>query len=216
MRRIAILLCWVVLGPALAAQRTPQLVQIEIRQAEKEVPQLADVLQLKSGMIVADVGSGGGAMSLVLSRYVGESGRVYTTDIRPEMLAEIRELVARERLANVTVLEGGARSTNLPDACCDAIFLRDVYHHLTSPAEINRSLLASLKPGGRLAIIDFEPEPGSKVPDGVPANRGGHGVPTTVVVDEVRAEGLTFVRTVSNWPPNDERARLFLALFRKP
>ena len=205
-----------ILGPSLAAQRTAQLVQQEIRQAEKEVPQLAEVLQLKGGMTVADVGSGGGAMSLVLSRYVGESGRVYTTDIRPEMLAEIRGLVARERLANVTVLEGAARSTNLPDACCDAIFMRDVYHHLTSPAEINRSLLAALKPGGRLAVIDFEPEQGSKVPDGVPANRGGHGIPPAVVVDEVRAEGLTYVRTISQWPPWDERARLFLTLFRKP
>ena len=216
MRRALILLCWMVLESSLAAQRTAQLVQTEIRQAEKEVPQLAEVLQLESGMIVADVGSGGGAMSLVMSRHLGESGRVYTTDIRPEMLAEIRELVARERLANVTVLEGAARSTNLPDACCDAIFVRDVYHHLTSPADINRSLLAALKPGGRLAVIDFEPEQGSKVPDGVPANRGGHGVPPTVVVDEVRAEGLTYVRTISQWPPNDERAGLFLVLFRKP
>ncbi len=216
MQRATFLLCCLVCGSALAAQRTAQLVEQEIRQAQAEVPALAEVLQLKSGMTVADVGSGGGAMSLVLSRHLGESGRVYATDIRPEMLAEIRELVVRERLANVTVLEGGARSTNLPDGCCDAIFLRDVYHHLTSPAEINRSLLAALKPGGRLAIIDFEPEPGSKVPDGVPANRGGHGVPITVAVDEVRAGGLTFVRTLSHWPPNDERARLFLALFRKP
>ena len=145
-----------------------------------------------------------------------------TSELPPKPFDPRRRLVCEKRetdatnLTNVTVLEGAARSTNLPDACCDAIFMRDVYHHLTSPADINRSLLAALKPGGRLAVIDFEPEQGSKVPEGVPANRGGHGIPPTLLVDEVDAEGLTYVRTISKWPAWDERARLFLALFRKP
>jgi SAM-dependent methyltransferase len=81
------------------------------------------------------------------------------TDVGPAQLAEIPDLVSRERLENVTVIEGARNSTNLPDGCCDAIFMRDVYHHLTQPKEINDSLLAALKPGGRLAIMDFEPEP---------------------------------------------------------
>jgi SAM-dependent methyltransferase len=66
-------------------------------------------------------------------------------------------------LSNVVVLEGAESSTNLPSACCDAIFLRDAYHHLTRPQEFDASLLAALKPGGRLAIMDFPPEPGQAV-----------------------------------------------------
>jgi len=54
--------------------------------------------------------------------------------------------------------------------------MRDVYHHFTMSSDINRSLFTALKAGGRLAVIDFEAAPGSKLPNGVPANRGGHGI----------------------------------------
>ena len=104
------------------------------------------------------------------------------------------------------------RATNLPDACCDAVFLRNVYHHITAVDAFNRSLVASLKPGGRLAIIDFEDRSGGQIPKGVPANRGGHGVPPGIVVDELKAAGLTHIRTAEQWPPGEPT---FLALFRK-
>jgi SAM-dependent methyltransferase len=114
------------------------------------------------------------------------------------------------------VTEGAEAVTNLPSACCDAIFLRDVYHHLRRPQEFDASLLASLKPGGRLAVMDFPPEPGSKVPDGVPSDRGGHGVPVSIIVTEVTNAGFRQVNTAIRWPPDDERSRLFLVLFEKP
>jgi hypothetical protein len=71
-----------------------------------------------------------------------------------------------------------------------------------------------LKPGGRLAIVDFAPRKGSKVPDGVNPNRGGHGVTAAIVEQEVRAAGLTFDRAIANWPPGS--TNFFLVLFRKP
>ena len=216
-RRFAYVVCLLFVAPSLlAAQRTAALVRTELEQAAREVPKLAEVLALKPGMVVADVGSGGGAMAVVFAKWLGPSGRVYATDVRPEQLAEIRTAIEREALANVVVLEGGARSTNLPDGCCDAIFLRDVYHHLTDPQGIDASLLAALKPGGRLAIMDFPPDPGSTIPDGVPANRGGHGIPTAIIVSELTAAGFRHVSTLSRWPPEDDRNRLFLVMFEKP
>jgi SAM-dependent methyltransferase len=156
-------------------------------------------------------------MAVVIAKWLGSGGRVYATDIRAPQLAEIREAVAREGLANVVVLEGGSQSTNLPNECCDAIFLRDVYHHLTHPEDIGASLWAALKPGGRLAIIDFPPDPGSSIPDGVPQNRGGHGIPSSILVSEMTQSGFRHVRTISRWPPDDNRDnRLFLVLFKKP
>jgi ubiquinone/menaquinone biosynthesis C-methylase UbiE len=198
------------------AQQFPEPRQVvqERQRAELEVPQLVDVLGLKPGMTVADVGAGFGAMTVVLGKWIG-SGHVFATDIGQRQLQVIREYVAKEGLTNVTVLEGAAAATNLPPGCCDAIFMRDVYHHVTAIDAFNKSVLASLKPNGRLAILDFPPEPGSKLPAGVPANRGGHGIPSSVVVEELRAAGFTYLRTIDKWPEG-QKNDLFLTLFVKP
>ena len=204
------------LPAALGSQRPATVIRQEREQAAREVPQLAELLALKPGMIVADVGAGGGAMSVGMAKWLGPAGRVYATDLREAQLAEIRSAVAQDALSNVVVLEGAESSTNLPRECCDAIFLRDVYHHLTRPQEFDASLLAALKPGGRLAIIDFPPEQGSSLPAGVPNDRGGHGIPTSIVVAEVTRAGFRHLRTLSRWPPDDDRNMLFLVLFEKP
>jgi ubiquinone/menaquinone biosynthesis C-methylase UbiE len=186
----------------------------ELKQAEQEAPRLVDVLELKPGTTVADVGAGHGAMSIVLSRWLGPSGRMYATDITATALAALRAAKTRESLENLTIIEGAERATNLPDSCCDGIFVRNVYHHVTQPAEFTRSLAASLRPGGRLAILDFEPEQGSTLSKGVPTNRGGHGVPRGIVEEELRAAGLVHVRTIAPWLPNVKES--FLVLFRRP
>jgi ubiquinone/menaquinone biosynthesis C-methylase UbiE len=148
------------------------------------------------------------------SRVIGPTGRVYATDIGAPQITALRDAVKREQLTNVTVVEGAIASTNLPALCCDAILIRDAYHHFTQPDEMIRSLAASLKPGGRLAIIDFPPRDKSEVPSGVRANRGGHGVPPEVVQAEVGA-ALSHVRTIQQWAPNSQPASLYLVLFRK-
>ena len=199
---------------SLAAQQTG-LTDGQIKAAELEVPELVKLFELKPGMAVADVGAGFGAWTMRFSRAVGPSGRVYATDIGATQLAALREAVKREGLTNVTVLEGGVAKTNLPTVCCDAILIRDAYHHLTEPDAIVKSLAAALKPGGRLAVIDFPPRPNSEVPDGVPADRRGHGVPPEVVEREVGAV-LTYVQTRLTWNANSQPASLYLVLFRKP
>ena len=199
---------------ALGAQQTA-LTEAQLKAAEVEVPQLVELLELKPGMTVADVGAGFGAWTMRFSRSIGPQGRVYATDLGAAQLAALRDVVKRDQLANVTVLEGATANTNLPALCCDAILVRDAYHHFTQPDEMIRSLAASLKPGGRLAVIDFPPRANSEVPSGVRANRGGHGVPPEVVQAEVGAV-LKHVRTIQTWAPDSQPASLYLVLFRKP
>jgi ubiquinone/menaquinone biosynthesis C-methylase UbiE len=215
MRRIVTALGLVALLLVPAAAQQSRLTEGQIKAAEAEMPELVKVLELKPGMSVADVGAGFGAWTVQFAKAVGPSGRVYATDLGAPQLDALREYVKREGLNNVTVIEGAVNSTNLPAGCCDAALVRDAYHHFTAPNDMVKSLAAALKPGGRLAIVDFAPRANSQLPAGVPENRGGHGVPPDVVQREAGAL-LTYVRTIEKWAPGSQPASLFLVLFRRP
>ena len=171
--------------------------------AADEMKRLAALMDWKPGTIVADIGAGDGSYSFAAVEHVGATGRVYATEIDAKKLEELKAEVSRRKLQNVIVVESKEGDTNLPTACCDAIFLRRVYHHLTKPHEFDANLVRSLKPGGRLAIIDFPARSGLEPVEGVPANRGGHGIPQKVVIEELTAEGLQMEKVVNDWPEND-------------
>jgi ubiquinone/menaquinone biosynthesis C-methylase UbiE len=214
MRHIAATFALVLLFCVAGNGQQTGLTDAQIRSADVEVPQLVQLLELEPGMAVADVGAGFGAWTMRFARWLGPKGRVYATDVGATQLAALRNVVQREQLTTVTVVEGAIDATNLPAACCDAILIRDAYHHLTQPEAMIRSLAASLKPGGRLAVIDFPPRANSEVPSGVAADRGGHGIPSEVVQREV-GRALAHVRTIAPWSPASQPASLYLVLFRK-
>ena len=174
-------------------------------QTVAEASRIAAVLQLGSTSRVADIGAGGGRFTVELARGMSPDGYVYATEIDLDNLRAIQEAVADARLANVTTLQANATDTGLPPGCCDAVFLRTVYHHLTQPEPIVADLFAAVRPGGRLAIIDFPPRRWlslvSRV-DGVPDDRGGHGVPSEVVVQELTAAGFALDRQIGDWGRN--------------
>jgi ubiquinone/menaquinone biosynthesis C-methylase UbiE len=169
-------------------------------EAAEEVARLAELMGWKAGTVVADIGAGDGKYTFAAVERVGATGRVYATEIDAKKLAELREEVAKRKLANVIVVESKEAETNLPAGCCDAIFLRRVYHHLTKPVEFDANLVRSLKSGGRLAIIDFAPRAGLEPVEGVPSNRGGHGIPQKIVIEELSAAGLQVEKVVEDWP----------------
>jgi ubiquinone/menaquinone biosynthesis C-methylase UbiE len=168
--------------------------------AAGEIGRLAELMAWKAGTVVADIGAGDGAYTFAAVERVGAAGRVYATEIDAKKLAELRAEVAKRKLGNVMVVESKEAETNLPEGCCDAIFLRRVYHHLTKPAEFDAGLVRSLKSGGRLAIIDFAPRAGLEPVEGVPSNRGGHGIPQKIVIEELSAAGLQVEKIVEDWP----------------
>ena len=171
--------------------------------ADDEMKRLAALMDWKPGSIVADIGAGDGRFAFAAAQLVGPSGKVFATEIDEEKLAALRSEVAKRHLANVIIIDSKAADTNLPAECCDAIFLRRVYHHLTKPADFDQALVHSLRPGARLAIIDFPPRSGLEPVEGVPANRGGHGIPQKVVIEELTSAGLQLVKTVNDWPADD-------------
>jgi ubiquinone/menaquinone biosynthesis C-methylase UbiE len=171
--------------------------------AAGEIKRLAELMQWKTGTVAADIGAGDGRYTFAAAELVGAAGKVYATEIDVKKLEELRGEVAKRKLLNIIVVESKEADTSLPAACCDAIFLRRVYHHLTKPAEFDAALVRSLKPGGRLAIIDFPPRSGLDPVEGVPANRGGHGIPQKILIEELTAAGLQVEKVVRDWPNND-------------
>lgn len=157
-----------------------------------DVNWLIEVLQLKNGSSVADIGAGDGDQTLAIARYVGPDGQVYSTELGSESLQELRSKIDEVSADNVTVVEGHPKQTNLPDECCDALFLRRVYHHFNDPVSMNKSLWRSLKPGGRLAIIDFEPRGSEAEPSGR-ASGSQHGVTAKTVIEELRQAGFKLI-----------------------
>jgi ubiquinone/menaquinone biosynthesis C-methylase UbiE len=178
--------------------------------AADEMKRLAALMDWKEGTVVADIGAGDGRFAFAAAQIVGPSGKVYATEIDADKLAKLRAEVATRHLSNIIVLESKVADTNLPAACCDAVFLRRVYHHLTRPADFDATLVRSLKPGGLLAIIDFPPRAGLGPVEGVPANRGGHGIPPKIAIAELTAAGLHPSKVVNDWLNDD-----YLVLLKK-
>jgi ubiquinone/menaquinone biosynthesis C-methylase UbiE len=171
--------------------------------ADDEIKRLAVLMDWKPGTVVADIGAGDGRYAFAAAQLVGPSGKVFATEIDEEKLATLRSDVTKRHVTNVIIVDSKEADTNLPVECCDAIFLRRVYHHLTKPAEFDQALVRSLKRGARLAIIEFSPRSGLAPVEGVPANRGGHGIPQKIVIEELTSAGLQLVKTVNDWPAAD-------------
>lgn len=160
---------------------------------DAEVNRLISVLGLRPGKTVADIGAGSGRMAVRMAQRLGPSSRVYATEIGAAKLQDIRDAATAAGVANITVLEAGEHATRLPDACCDAIYMRHVYHHLTDARAINSSLSAALQPGGRLAVIDFLSPRWMFFLH--------HGIPADVAVGQITGAGFVLEGRIEAWSP---------------
>jgi predicted methyltransferase len=179
----------------------------------EESERLATLLELKPERVIAEVGAGRGQMTISAAERVGATGHVFSTELEPSRLEDIQRAARQRHLTNVTVLKAGEADSNLPAACCDAIFMRDVYHHFTHPVEIDASLFKALRAGGSLAVIDFRPRWWLSLIAPIkaaPKSHGGHGIPQQVLIQEVTAAGFQVSEVIEHWP-----GRGYCVVFRK-
>jgi predicted methyltransferase len=125
------------------------------RDATQKPAELVEAMQLRPGMTVADIGTGGGYMLPHLSRAVGTEGRVLAEDIFDEFLNNARKKAEADRLTNVEFIKGTEKSPNLPANSVDVALTLDAYHHYDYPADMLTGIRRALKREGRLVIVDY-------------------------------------------------------------
>jgi tRNA A58 N-methylase Trm61 len=172
--------------------------------------QIFDAIGVRDGITVCEIGAGDGALSIEAARRVGPNGRVYTSELGETRVSELRERVGKSDLARITVVAGDSARTNFPDGACDALFMRNVYHHFAEPSAMNASIAAALTPGGRLAVVDFAP-PNKEAERAADRDEDGtHGVSAQSVSRELQEAGFEPVASESG------TQRWFMVVVAKP
>jgi ubiquinone/menaquinone biosynthesis C-methylase UbiE len=115
---------------------------------------IMDVIGIKPGMYVGEVGAGGGRVAVRVARRVRDTGRVFANDISESALAYMRERCVREKIKNMEVIKGTLTDPRFPQGKLNAVYLTFTYRHLDRPVDVLRNIAPALKPGGVLAIIE--------------------------------------------------------------
>lgn len=127
------------------------------RRREERTDRLIKALPLEADDVVADIGAGTGYFSFPVARRVPE-GKVLAVDIQTEMLEMIRDRQELQGVSNISPVLGTITDPNLPEASVDLIFLVDAYHEFSHPYEMGMAMARSLKPGGKLILIEYRAE----------------------------------------------------------
>jgi len=164
------------------------------RESEENPEGALDAIGIKPGMIVADIGAGTGYFSMRMARRVGAKGEVYAEDIQPEMLHMLRQNASSEKLTNIQTVLGTDTDPKLPTNALDLVLLVDVYHEFSQPQKMLRKIRESLKPDGRLVLLEYRKEDPS-----IPI-RPEHKMSVQEVKLEVEAEGFHLDQVLETLP----------------
>jgi ubiquinone/menaquinone biosynthesis C-methylase UbiE len=150
-------------SPQANASQTAQAVDrltdsFEQRANEDISPSLVmELVGVKPGMVIGEVGAGRGRVTVHLADRVGEKGKIYANDIDKSSLEYLKSRVRRLGITNIEIVEGLVDDARLPAGTLDMILMVMVYHHLDKPIPMLRNLLPCLKPGGVLAMVEPSP-----------------------------------------------------------
>jgi ubiquinone/menaquinone biosynthesis C-methylase UbiE len=153
------------------------------RDERLQIQRVMDLLGIKHGSSVADIGAGSGWFTVRASARVGSTGTVFAEDINPQAIACIDQRCQKEKLANVRSVLGTPDDPKLPPQSVDAVLMLKVYHEVAHPLALLAKLKPALKPGARIGIIDRN------------GNGADHGLNSDVVKREMGEAGFKVVRS---------------------
>jgi len=193
----AILLCC----PCSSPERRAQHFNDYAGDADSQPEEVMGRLGIAPGMRIADIGAGGGYFTLRMARAAGHTGKVFAVDIDAGLLSVIEHASSKAGLDNVQTVLASEDDSRLPEAV-DLVFMRDTFHHLREPTAYFRKLATRLRPGARVAIIDYRPK-------GLWASLFGHHASQSVIERDLVSAGYAIDRSY------DFLARQCFVIFRQ-
>jgi ubiquinone/menaquinone biosynthesis C-methylase UbiE len=181
------------IAPVMSASGADWLERSE-REQEEQPGKALDALDLKPGMLVGDIGAGTGFYSIRIAKRIAPTGRVFANDIQPEMLQRLNENAALQKVTNIETVLGTESNPKLPAGELDLVILVDVYHEFSRPQRMLDRIRESLKPDGRLVLLEFRKE------DPTVPIRPEHKMSVSEVKAEIIPEGFQFEKTVETLP----------------
>jgi len=166
----------------------------EEREREERTDLLVAALQLRPGMVVADIGAGTGYLARRMAPAVAPGGKVLAVDVQPEMVRMLQAMVRQSGLTQIQPLLGTEDDVKLPASSVDLAIMVDVYHELTFPYEVLASIIHALKPGGQLVFVEYRAED-PQVPI-----KPLHKMSEAQIQREAAVHALVWERTVGSLP----------------
>ena len=166
----------------------------EEREREERTDLLLAALQIKPGMMVADIGAGTGYLARRMAPAVMPGGKVLAVDVQPEMVSMLQAMVRQTGLTQIQPSLGSEADVKLPPSSVDLAIMVDVYHELAFPYEVLASTIRALKPGGQLVFVEYRAE------DPLVPIKALHKMNEAQIKREAAVHALEWERTVSTLP----------------
>ena len=164
------------------------------REREEMPNRLIEMLKLKEGDVVADIGVGTGYIARRISPKIGKTGTIYGVEIQQEMLDILDEKMAAEGITNIKGVLGTITDPKLPPNSVDLAIMVDVYHEFSHPYEMMQNICRALKVGGRVAFVEYRLEDPN-----VPIKRL-HKMSELQVIKEATPHPLSWIETLDGLP----------------
>ena len=196
-----LMLAGVVAAPAFQLGSRPAAEWIQVLERPQrieglKIEEIIANLKLKPGMVVADIGSGSGVFSRPLAKTVVPDGKVIAVDIETGLLSYIRERAQKENIPNIETHLAEPNDAKLSGEVVDLALIHDVLHHIENRALYLKNLFQYIKPGGRVAIVDPDPDD----PEGAHRNQPELLVSKAEIDQWMRAAGFQMVEQIDLFP----------------
>lgn len=153
---------------------------------ESKPDEVIKSLDIKQGMVIGDLGAGGGYYTFRFARETGPKGLVYAIDISDAYLKMIEDTIKKENIGNIKTVLASCDNSNLPENSADIIFIRNVFHDISDPTGYFVRLSSRLKSGGRVAIIDYK--------SGMVYRISGHFIREEIILDKMQKAGYVLYK----------------------